>query len=118
MSDRNTKEKRLKTALRIKRVKAVISKSGLPRLSVARGLKGISVQLIDDSTNATIAAAYDREVPKTGTKTERALAVGKLIAERVRAKGITAVVFDRRGMRYHGRIKALADGAREGGLKF
>lgn len=102
----------------MRRVKAVISRSGLPRLCVQRGLKGIGAQVIDDRTNKTIAAAYDREVSFEGTKTDRARAVGKLIAERAKTKNITAVVFDRRGLRYHGRIKALADGAREGGLKF
>lgn len=118
MTERNTKEKRLKSALRAQRVKAVISRSGKPRLCVQRGLKGISAQIIDDRTHGTVVSAYDREVEQQGTKTDRARAVGKLIAERAKVKGIIVVVFDRRGMRYHGRIKALAESAREGGLKF
>lgn len=87
-----------------------------PRLSVQRTLQHIAVQLIDDAAGLTLVFADDRDV--AGTKTERAQAVGKRIAELAKAKKITTVVFDRGAYRYHGRVKALAEGAREGGLTF
>ena len=88
-----------------------------PRLSVFRSNKGIYCQIIDDTTGTTLAAAA---APKgaDGNKTEQAAIVGKLIAERALAAGVNTVVFDRSGYLYHGRVKALADGAREGGLQF
>jgi large subunit ribosomal protein L18 len=93
-----------------------------PRLNVFRSLQHIYAQVIDDTTGATLASASTNEATVrgtvSGTKTERARAVGKTIAERARVKGISAVVFDRGGYLYHGRIKALADAAREGGLEF
>jgi large subunit ribosomal protein L18 len=93
-----------------------------PRLNVFRSLQHIYAQVIDDSTGITLAAASTNE-PTTrgtvaGTKTERAREVGKAIAERAKEKGVSAVVFDRGGYLYHGRIKALADAAREAGLLF
>ena len=80
---------------------------------------GIYAQVIDDVAGVTLASAstLDKEVSK-GTKTEQAIVVGKLVAERAVAKGISEVVFDRGGYLYHGRVKALADSARENGLKF
>jgi large subunit ribosomal protein L18 len=93
-----------------------------PRLNVFRSLQHIYAQVIDDSTGATLAAASTNEPTVrgtlTGTKTDRARAVGKAIAERAKQKGVSSVVFDRGGYLYHGRIKALADGAREAGLEF
>lgn len=91
-----------------------------PRLSVYRSNRAIYCQLIDDVAGRTIAAAStkDKEVPNTGNKSEQSGAVGKLLADRAKAAGIENVVFDRGGYLYHGRVKALADGAREGGLKF
>ena len=89
-----------------------------PRLNVYRSLQHIYAQVIDDSTGSTLAAASTLGVDVTGSKTERARAVGKTIAERAREKGINTVVFDRGGYLYHGRIKALADAAREAGLEF
>jgi large subunit ribosomal protein L18 len=89
-----------------------------PRLNVFRSLQHIYAQVIDDTTGTTLAAASTLGADVTGTKTERARAVGKAIAERAREKGVSAVVFDRGGYLYHGRIKALADAAREGGLEF
>jgi large subunit ribosomal protein L18 len=86
-----------------------------PRLCVTRSLKYISVQLIDDEAGATIAAASSRE---EGVNKAAAVKVGALIAERAIGKGIAAVVFDRGGHLYHGNVKALADAAREKGLKF
>ena len=96
---------------------------GRPRLSVFRSSQHIYAQVIDDTKGATLAAASSiekamREGLKTGANIDAAKAVGKLVAERAREKGIEAVVFDRGSYRYHGRIKALADAAREGGLKF
>jgi len=97
--------------------------NGKPRLSVFRSSKHIYAQIIDDANGVTIAAAssVDKELKgslKTGADTEAAQRVGQLVAERAKAKGIDAVVFDRGGYIYHGRVKALADGAREGGLTF
>src|SRR5579864_981265 len=93
-----------------------------PRLNVFRSLQHIYAQVIDDTTGTTIAAASTNEPTVrgslTGSKTERATAVGKAIAERAKEKGISTVVFDRGGYLYHGRIKALADAAREAGLQF
>ncbi len=99
--------------------KAIKGTAERPRLSVFRSNKQISVQLIDDVAGNTLAAASSAEKEvAAGKKSEKAAAVGKVIAERAAAKGIKEVVFDRGGYLYHGRIKALADGAREGGLKF
>lgn len=89
-----------------------------PRLSVFRSVKHISAQLIDDRAKKTLVAVTETEAKVKGTKTERAVAVGKLIATKAKAAKITAVVFDRGGHRYHGRIKALADAARAEGLTF
>ena len=88
-----------------------------PRLNVFRSNTSIYCQIVDDIKGHTIAAASSQELT-TGTKTEQAVAVGKLIAEKAKAAGIETVVFDRGGYLYHGRVKALADGAREGGLNF
>jgi large subunit ribosomal protein L18 len=101
------------------RLKAVAN--GRPRLSVHRSLKNISVQVIDDVTGVTVAAASSQEadlVKASGTKSELAAAVGKLVAERAIAKGVSKVVFDRGAYLFHGRVKALADAARSAGLEF
>lgn len=89
-----------------------------PRLSVFRSNKYIYAQLIDDVAGKTIAQAssYEAAVANDGNKSEQAASVGKLIAERAKAAGIDKAVFDRSGYLYHGRVKSLADGAREGGL--
>ena len=91
-----------------------------PRLSVYRSNRAIYCQLIDDVAGVTLASAstMDKEVANTGNKTEQSKAVGKLLAERAKGAGIETLVFDRGGYLYHGRVKALAEGAREGGLKF
>ncbi len=122
---------------RHRRVRAVISGTAArPRLGVFRSLNNIYAQLIDDSTGVTLVSAstQDEEARKriaalprgedntpaptgTGNKTA-ARVVGKLLAEKAKKKGITQVVFDRGGYLYHGRVKELADGAREGGLEF
>jgi large subunit ribosomal protein L18 len=96
--------------------------SGRPRLSVFRSGKHIYAQLIDDGAQQTIAAASSRENASSAAKksynVEAAAAVGKLIAQRAVEKGVKQVVFDRGGYLYHGRVKALADAAREAGLEF
>jgi large subunit ribosomal protein L18 len=94
-----------------------------PRLSVFRSSKHIYAQVIDDSAGATVASASSMEKDlrsslKTGADIGAAKAVGKLVAERAAAKGVKEVVFDRGSYIYHGRVKALADAAREGGLSF
>ena len=90
-----------------------------PRLSVFRSSKAIYVQLIDDLNGVTVLASSsnDKDFSTTGTKIEIAKAVGINIAEKAKNHGIDTVVFDRNGYLYHGRVKALAEGAREGGLK-
>jgi large subunit ribosomal protein L18 len=97
--------------------------SDRPRLSVHRSSKHIYAQVIDDARGRTLASASSLEKAlkgqlKTGADKAAAAAVGKLLAQRAAEAGITNVVFDRGGFRYHGRVKALADGAREGGLSF
>ena len=91
-----------------------------PRLAVFRSNKGIFAQLIDDEAGRTIAGASWLGLPKSfkGDKSEQAAEVGKAIAAAGKKAGIESVIFDRGGYLYHGRVKALADGAREGGLKF
>ncbi|MFP1634047.1 50S ribosomal protein L18 [Zhengella sp. ZM62] len=109
-------------ASRIRRkIKAV--SSGRPRLSVYRSSKNIYVQIIDDANGRTVAAAstLDKDLKgklKTGADTAAAVEVGKLVAARAKEAGVTEVVFDRGPYIYHGRVKALADAAREGGLAF
>lgn len=109
-------EKRQKIKRRVRR--NIFGTAERPRLSVYRSNKEIYAQLVDDNAGVTLAAASSRETKAKGTKSEQSAAVGKSIAEKAKAKGIEVVVFDRNGFVYHGRIKALADGAREGGLKF
>ncbi len=90
-----------------------------PRLSVFRSNRGISAQLIDDASGRTLAAAGWQQLKKhKGTKAEQAKEIGKLLAASAKKAGIEACVFDRGGYLYHGRVKALAEGAREGGLRF
>jgi large subunit ribosomal protein L18 len=105
---------------RIKRVRAKITgTSERPRLTVFRSLKHTSIQVIDDVVGKTLVAASDKDLKDfKGTKVAQATELGKLIAERAKAKEIESVVFDRRDKRFHGRVKAVADGAREGGLVF
>ncbi len=101
-----------------KRVKGTAQR---PRLSVFRSNKDIYAQIIDDTTGTTIVAANSRQkdiAAQAGTKCEKAALVGKVIAAKAKEVGIETVVFDRGGYLYHGRVKSLADGAREGGLVF
>jgi len=108
-------ERRIKIKFRIrKNVKGTIER---PRLSVFRSNKQIYVQVINDLTGKTLAAASSLGLEKMA-KTDQAKKVGEIVAEKAKAAGVEAVVFDRNGYLYHGRVQALADGAREGGLKF
>lgn len=110
-----------KTEKRIRRhakIRTQISGTAVcPRLSVSKSNKSISVQLIDDTKAVTLASAHSREV-KGKTMTDKAVAVGALIAEKAKAKKVSKVVFDRGGFIYTGNIKALADSARTAGLQF
>jgi large subunit ribosomal protein L18 len=104
-----------------KRIRSKVSgTSTRPRLAVYRSNAEIYVQLIDDTTGVTVASASTRDkgFVRTGTKIEQSKTIGTAIAKIAAEKSITEVVFDRGGYLYHGRIKALAEGAREGGLKF
>ncbi|GEM48620.1 50S ribosomal protein L18 [Deinococcus cellulosilyticus] len=92
--------------------------SDRPRLSVFRSSKYIYAQIIDDKNGVTLAQVASKALNVEGTKTDAAAAVGKALAEAALAKGVKQVVFDRGSYKYHGRVKALADAAREGGLEF
>jgi large subunit ribosomal protein L18 len=114
------RERRLRIKMRVrKHISGTIEK---PRMSVFRSNKGIYVQLIDDLAGKTLVAVSSRlkeiSANKDVNKVEQAKLVGKLFAEKTIEKGISSVVFDRNGYLYHGRVKSLADAAREGGLKF
>ena len=114
----NTNAQRLK---RHKRVRAkVFGTPARPRLNVFRSEKNIYAQVIDDVAGHTLvsASSLDKEIEGNGGNKTAARAVGKLVAERCKAKGIDQVVFDRDGYLYHGRVAELAEGAREGGLEF
>ena len=100
-----------------RRIRKKVNGTGVtPRIAVFRSNKSIYCQLIDDNSGYTLAAATS--IGMTGTKVEQSKAVGLALAEKATAAGITSAVFDRGGFLYHGRIKALAEGAREGGLQF
>ncbi|MFH1430546.1 MAG: 50S ribosomal protein L18 [Candidatus Uhrbacteria bacterium] len=125
MASRIEKQSTTLRQRRHKRVRARISGTAIrPRISVFRSAQHFSVQLIDDITGITIVAASDLDIKalkvKKGEqrKVSVAFEVGKTLAERAKDKGITVAVFDRGGYAYHGRVKAAADGAREGGLTF
>jgi large subunit ribosomal protein L18 len=114
-----------RTASRVKRHTRIrlrlAGTGGRPRLAVFRSLNHIYAQVIDDASGSTLAAASSLEPTlktQTGTKTEDAKRVGQLVAERAKAAGIEQVVFDRAGFKYHGRVRSLAEAAREAGLDF
>ncbi len=118
---KNTREARLRRHARVRQV--VTGTGERPRLAVFRSLNHIYAQVIDDTLGTTLVAASSldndiKDAIKEDTKSGGAAKVGALLASRALAKGISQVSFDRGGFRYHGRVKALADGAREGGLKF
>ena len=109
------------TRIRMRVRKKISGTADKPRLAVFRSNKQIYVQVIDDLNRVTLLAASskEKEIPGTGiTKTEQAKLVGKSLAAKCKEKGIENVVFDRSGYKYHGRVKSLAEAAREGGLKF
>ena len=121
------KDKNARHLRRVRQVRVRKKVSGTPdrpRLSVFRSLKHIYAQVIDDTTGCTIVAASSQEAVKDSSeagavsKTGVSSVVGKTLAERALAAGVKQVVFDRGGCKYHGRVKALADGSREGGLQF
>ena len=113
-------KKDLQRRLRRKRsIRRKISGSAeRPRLSVFRSNKGIYAQLVDDIAGSTLISTSVKDVDASGAKVDVSKAVGQELAKRALAKGFETVVFDRNGYLYHGRVKALAEGAREGGLKF
>jgi large subunit ribosomal protein L18 len=111
------RERRAKIKMSIR--KKLTGTAESPRLSVFRSNTGIYAQVIDDSTGLSLAAASTKELgEKTKLNQENSNAVGKKVAEKAIASGVKAILFDRNGYLYHGYIKALAEGAREGGLKF
>ena len=114
----NKESRRLKIRRRIR--SKISGTAERPRMSIYRSNCDIYVQLIDDLNGHTILAAStrDKDFTRTGNKSEQGKAVGTIIARKAIEKGISIVVFDRGGYLYHGRVKALAEGAREGGLKF
>jgi large subunit ribosomal protein L18 len=121
MANKSRDAARIRRHARVR--KAVFGTPERPRLSVFRSLSEIYAQLIDDVEGTTVASAstVDKELRarmKGLKKVEQAKMIGQAVAERAKAKGIESIVFDRGGFRYMGRVKALADGAREGGLKF
>lgn len=111
-------EKRIRIKRRIR--KTITGTTAVPRLSVFRSNKEIYAQVIDDSTGKTLASASSLKLTEAHgiPKVDQATVVGKKIAEVAKAAGLESVVFDRNGYQYHGRVKALAEAAREGGLKF
>lgn len=112
-------EKVIKRLRRKQRVRAKITWTSVrPRLSVFRSNTSIYAQIIDDTTGLTLCSSSDLSLEITGTKTQKAQKVGEDIANKAKEKNISAVVFDKWGFAYHGRVKALADSARENWLKF
>ena len=111
-------ERRQRIKFRIKKI--VSGTAQKPRLVVFRSNSEIYAQIIDDTKGVTLVAASssDKDLKATGTKTEKAKQVGQAIAKKALAAGIESISFDRGGYLYHGRVKSLAEGAREGGLKF
>ncbi len=111
--------KKQKHALRKNRVrKTIAGKTDRPRLAIFRSITHIYAQVIDDKAGKTLAAASSLEIKDKAAKSDLSAKVGAAIAEKAKAAGVTAVVFDRGGYRYHGRVKALAEAAREAGLQF
>lgn len=117
-----SKDKRLKKKIRIR--KKILGTPEIPRVAVYRSLSQIYSQIIDDVNGKTLASAsslskeISDDVKKSKGKIGKSKVVGQLLAKKAQEKGITKVVFDRSGYNYHGRVKAVAEGAREGGLKF
>jgi len=116
--DKN-KAKQQKDLRRHARVRSTISGTAqCPRLSVFRSNQGMFLQIIDDLAGVTLASASSKEIKTAGLKTDISRELGLLIAKKAKEKGVSKVVFDRSSYRYHGRVKAAAEGARTGGLEF
>jgi large subunit ribosomal protein L18 len=96
----------------------IVGTSERPRLSVFKSNKAVYAQLVDDANGHTVATANSNELGAKSNNIDNSKQVGAKLAERAKAAGIEAILFDRSGYQYHGKVKALADGAREGGLKF
>lgn len=111
---KTARRKRLRLGIR----KKLSGTSERPRVSVFKSNKGIYAQVIDDVKGVTLASASTKELGSAGVNVEVSKEVGKKLAENAKSAGIETVIFDRGGYPYHGRVKALAEGAREGGLKF
>ncbi len=119
ISAKQAKSNKARRARRVGRVRANVRGTAVrPRLAIFRSSKHMSAQVIDDVAQRTLVQASDREVDTKLKGVNRAEAVGKLVAERAKEKKVSVVVFDRRHYQYHGLVKALADGARAGGLEF
>ena|ERR1700744_1616004 len=116
MASKFSRRDRIKKGIR----KSLSGSTERPRLSVFRSNKGIYAQIIDDVAGKTLvsASSLSKEFSASGNKSDQSVAVGKLVAQKALAAGIKDVVFDRNGYLYHGRVKSLAEGAREGGLNF
>jgi len=116
MAAKLSRRDRIKKGIR----KRISGSADRPRLSVYRSNKGIYAQIIDDVTGKTLVStsSLSKDFAEKGTKIDQSVAVGKMVAQKAIAAGITSVVFDRNGYLYHGRVKSLAEGAREGGLIF
>lgn len=116
-SNKSARRKRIQQSIRTK----ISGTAGMPRLAVFRSNTEIYAQLIDDANGLTIVSASSKDKDlkaQTGTKTDKSKMVGQAVARKAVALGVTKVAFDRGGYLYHGRVKSLADGAREGGLQF
>ena len=116
------KDKRLKNKIRVR--KKISGTAERPRVAIFRSLTQIYAQVIDDTNNSTLASAsslskeIENDIKNAKSKIEKSKIVGKHLAKVAKEKGIETVIFDRAGYRYHGRVQAVAEGAREGGLKF
>ena len=119
MKDTTSKAKVAKRSLRRNRVRSVVKGTSIrPRLSVFRSNQHLYAQLIDDDAGKTLVATSSKDAKASGPKLKQAVALGTALAEKAKTAGITKVVFDRGGYRYHGRVKELADACRAAGLEF
>jgi large subunit ribosomal protein L18 len=117
VSQLTTRDRRARRHKRVR--KHIVGTAERPRLVIFRSNRGIAAQLVDDTAGKTVAAAsFLNARDAKGNKTDQATAVGKLLAENAKKAGVKSVLFDRSGYLYHGRVKALADAAREGGMEF
>ncbi|MCF7820740.1 MAG: 50S ribosomal protein L18 [Candidatus Pacebacteria bacterium] len=118
MNNQQLKQKRKKRLHAKVRAKIKNRITGVLRLNVFRSNKSLFLQIIDDNQGKTLVSAYSKEIKEAKNKTEESFELGKLLAQKAKDKKISKVVFDRGSYRYHGRVKAAAEGAREGGLLF